>query len=330
MNFRTEITIPPLRSAIDYESRLLSIGSCFADRIGQRMAEKKFSVVINPLGIIYNPVSLCRSLQMAVENESEPKFLFAPHLHSWHSFHLHSRFNHPEKEVFETQVKQAFDTTGEQLRRASHLILTFGTAWVYREKSSGEIVANCHKYPANQFTKDLLSPAAVTDAFYQFLRVLLQVNPGIKILLTVSPVRHTKEGLSLNAVSKATLRLVCHQLTQAFENIYYFPAYEIMTDDLRDYRFYGDDLIHPSQFAESYIWEKFTQSALSLQAKETLHTLEKIQREMAHRPMNSHSPEYRHFLEGLASKLNLLHTTLDCTEEIRKIRTRLETLTDLP
>lgn len=330
MNFRTEITVSPLRSPVDYKSRLVSCGSCFADRMGLRLAEKKFPILINPLGITYNPVSLCRSLQMAVEGTAEQKILFAPHLHNWHSFHLHSRFNHPEREVFLSQMRQAFEVTGAQLRTASHLILTFGTAWVFREKSSGEIVANCHKYPASMFTKDLLSPAAITDAFYQFLRALLQVNPGIKILLTVSPVRHTKEGLSLNAVSKATLRLVCHQLTQSFENIDYFPAYEIMTDDLRDYRFYGDDMIHPSQFAENYIWEKFTQSALSPQANEILITLEKIQREMAHRPMNPHSPEYRRFLENLLTKLNLLHTTLDCTEEIREIRTKLESFTDLP
>ncbi|MEZ4828287.1 MAG: GSCFA domain-containing protein [Bacteroidia bacterium] len=322
-HFRTEISIPPLSHPVSYATPVLACGSCFADRMGLRLEARKFPVKVNPLGIIYNPVSLTEGLRMALEGRTETRIEFAPHLHAYHSFHLHSRFNHPDRAMMEAGVNQAFEETGQYLRQAGWLFVTLGTAWVFREKESGEIVANCHKYPSERFTKDLLSPAVILDSFLSFFRLLFAQNPHIRVLMTVSPVRHIKEGLSLNSVSKATLRLVCHQLVQALENVHYFPAYEIMSDDLRDYRFYGADMIHPSDVAEDYIWEKFADACFSAQTRTLAEQAEKIKREMAHRPMNPDSPEYIKFLERLLEKANLLHTSVDCTEEIQHIRGEL-------
>lgn len=325
MKFRTEISLPESSRRIDFHHRILGVGSCFAERIGGRLKENRFDSLINPLGIVYNPVSMIRLLLMSLEEKPEVPARYAEHLHAWHSFDLHSNFNRSHEETFTKDSLDALKATGEWLKKADWLILTMGTALVYRQKSDREVVSNCHKYPAEQFTRDLLTPAMISEAFYQLIRKIQAVNPSLNILLTVSPVRHTKDGLTMNSTSKATLRLAAHQLTQSFDHVHYFPAYEIMMDDLRDYRYYEDDLIHPTTFAEDYIWEKFTTGFMSDETRKVMGEWAKIRRDLGHRPLNPWSPQYRGFLEKLLDKLEKVKE-FDCSEEINQVREHLRGL----
>ena len=326
MKFRTEIQLSPRKPQIQYSDRWVCMGSCFAERIGGRLQEAKFSALVNPLGIVYNPVSLCKQL-MAIMGE---KTLDAPHYHEqlayWHSFDVHSSLNHADKQVYTRQIAEAISQAQEQLKSARYLILTFGTAWVYKRKDTAAIVANCHKYPQDFFTRDLLTSNAMMEAMFALVRTLRVFNPKLEMILTVSPVRHIKDGLERNAVSKAALRLLCQQLKHSFEHIHYFPAYEIMLDDLRDYRYYQSDLIHPTFFAEDYIWQQFVKTHFTKETQEVLLQWEQLQKEIRHQPLRPNSEQYRAFLQKLLAKLQDISEKLPCEEEIGWVRERLQSL----
>ena len=323
MKFRTEIQLSPRQPQIDYQTEVVTAGSCFADRIGQRLQQAKFSTTVNPLGIAYNPVSLSRQLRAVMGNYSLAESMHHPELGFWHSFDLHSSFNHQDKSVFEKQLEKPLSHAKNQLSKARVLMLTFGTAWVYRKKETGNIVSNCHKYPSEYFSRDLLTLNGLMEEMFLLIRHLQAFNANLEILLTVSPIRHIKDGLEKNTISKSTLRLLCQHLRQSFDHIHYFPAYEIMLDDLRDYRFYKDDLIHPTSFAEDYIWEHFIQTHLTQESRQLLLRWQQLQKEITHRPLRPDSMQYRQFLEKLLNKLIDIHEHLNCKEEITLVQQRL-------
>ena len=323
MKFRTEIQIPHSPDSINYQKQILSIGSCFAERMGERLKDMKFQTLVNPLGIFYNPISISKILQKSIQGENELEPEYADHLEEWFSFDLHGRFRKAEKEAFLNQTQKAMNQLNQYLIDTDWLILTFGTAFVFRKKSDGQIVANCHKFPGSLFSRDLLKVEEITQSLQKVFDSLLSKNPQLQIILTVSPIRHIRDGLSQNNLSKSVLRVVCNQLANHYPAVSYFPSYEIMLDDLRDYRFYKDDFIHPTSFAEDYIWEKFVETYFSEKTQQLMVRWEKICRDLDHRPLNPDSPSYKSFLLRLREKLEKISEEIDCEKEIAEVISKL-------
>lgn len=301
------------------------MGSCFAVNMGNRLVESRFETLVNPLGIVYNPFSLHQLLAKAHNGET-PEMQFAEANGLWHSFDLHSQVSSPDRAVVEQQISQGIQTIGSSLQEADVLLLTLGTAMAYRLKASGEVVSNCHKYPGHLFEKALLPLDESVSQWQDLITQLTTDNPRLRIILTVSPVRHVKDTLPLNSVSKSTLRLLCHSLAQAYETVEYFPAFEIMVDDLRDYRYYTDDLLHPTPFAQQYIWEHFQQVYLSAETRQLIVRWTKIQQQLHHRPLHPDTEAYRTFLEQLHLQLKSIQFQLPCAVEIESIQKKIQDL----
>lgn len=321
--FRTELIIPSSSQKISHTSKLLTIGSCFSQVIGERLSENKFEVIVNPFGTVFNPDSIFRLLESAAKNNFS--MIDAPLTRdgSWFNYHVHSDFYGSTKEELNTKLKTILKTIHEALPKVDTLIITLGTAFVYRLKSNNEIVANCHKIPAVNFSKELLTVQEIINAFSDLLNQFRIQNLQFKILLTVSPVRHTKDTIPLNSVSKSVLRLACHELSAKFENVFYFPAYEIMMDDLRDYRFYKEDMIHPTEVAEEYIWNKFSDTYFEEETKKLVQDWRSISKALRHKPFREDSEEHRKFLANLLERLKLLQGRIDVREEIEKVSMKL-------
>jgi hypothetical protein len=323
MDFRTELTIDPTSFSIGLNDGIVTIGSCFSDAIGEKLRQNKFLVLANPLGVVYNPLSIHKLLLMALEKENPQADGYCERdgLFLHHDFH--SSFAEKSRELLQNTLLGQLSRIGDALRSCRVLIITYGTAWVYEQKSIRQVVANCHKIPQQQFDKFLLTQKRILESFEAFHKAILEVNPTVKIILTVSPVRHIKDTLELNSVSKATLRLTCHTLTKANPNVVYFPAYELMVDDLRDYRFYKSDLIHPTAQAEAYIWEKFCNAYFATDTIDFLRRWNKIQSALHHRPFNPNSDSHQKFLKALLVELNELHNTVDVRAEIGLVQKQL-------
>ena len=255
--FRTPIQIEKCPLKIGLETPVLSVGSCFANCIGQKLQAYKFDVLPNPFGVMFNPLSIFKLIQQALEGTSPAEEGYLNQQGLWLHYNFHSSFSAATKPELQANLETALANTKKFLQRAEWATFTWGTALAYTHLNTGKIVANCHKVPARQFDRKLLSVDQIVEAFITLWEQLRQMNPKLKAILTVSPVRHIKDTLPLNQASKATLRLACGQLEGKYPEVEYFPAYEIMMDDLRDYRFYKADMLHPSEQAEEYIWEQF-------------------------------------------------------------------------
>lgn len=290
MKFRTEIEISPLGVQIGYDSRVLTLGSCFAAHIARKLAAAKFRVTENPSGILFNPLSIAAAIRSYASPAAVTRDELGFDGEVWYHFGFHGDFSAPTAEEALARMNAARRAGAEALRTTDRVILTFGTAWVYER--DGKVVANCHRRPAAEFSRRRLSVEEIVETFAELIEGSLA---GKQIILTVSPVRHIGDGLAGNAVSKATLRLAAEELMQRFKCAAYFPAYEIVTDDLRDYRFYADDLVHPAPQAIAYVWEKFTAAALSDRARNLLPEAEAIVAAAAHRPRNPQGEAHRAF-----------------------------------
>ena len=290
MKFRTEIEPAPLSVRIGYDNSILTLGSCFAAHIAGRLAAAKFHVVENPSGILFNPLSIAA----AIRSYASPTPVTREELRFdgevWYHYGFHGDFSAPTADEALRRMNAARQAGAAALRTADRMILTLGTAWVYER--GGEVVANCHRRPAAEFTRRRLGVAEIVGSLAPLIEGPLA---GKQILLTVSPVRHLGDGLEGNAVSKAALRLAAEELKQQFRCVDYFPAFEILTDDLRDYRFYAGDLVHPAPQAIAYVWEKFVQTALDDRARQLLPEVEAIVAAAAHRPRNPHGEAHRAF-----------------------------------
>lgn len=304
--FRTLFEIPENQRKIDFQCQIISIGSCFSENIGAKLAYYKFPVIINPFGILYNPESIANSLEFLLNNKTfAVKDLFE-HQGIWNSFYHHSRFSKTNKDEALTLINSSLQAAAKNLKNTNFLLITFGTAWVYRHNSSGKIVSNCHKIPAKEFTRYKLTVQEIFDRYNSIIKVLKELNPTLNIIFTVSPVRHLRDGADQNQLSKATLVMAVHELASKFENTSYFPSYEIMMDDLRDYRFYNQDMIHPSPLAINYIWDKFSDSVILPAAKKTMAEIDKINLAIQHRAFQPLSDSHQKFLKSTLTKIEAI------------------------
>ncbi len=302
MKFRTEISIPASPLKIEHEDKILTLGSCFAENIGEKFSYYLFNVFPNPFGVLYNPVSIYNSLELALSGrEFAGNDLFFDK-EEWHSFYHHSDFSHHEPEECLKKINSRSKEVREFIKQAEWIIITLGTSFVYRHKEREQIVSNCHRIPADRFERMLLSPDESEGYLNKTISLLRKENKNIKIILTVSPVRHIKDGFAENQLSKSSLVVAVHNSVKRNENVLYFPSYEIVMDDLRDYRFYERDLLHPDAFAVEYIWEKFGEAFLSGRCREVMSDIEPYASGIRHRINNTESPNSKKFIESLESK----------------------------
>lgn len=328
MEFRTVVTIPKSLSCFTQDDRIILLGSCFVEHIGAKLAENKFSVDINPFGILYNPLSIAASLEKLLHPKHfSPADLFE-HEGVYHSFAHHSRFPFPSPEESLTEINTRLFASSRNLLDATKLIITFGTAYIYKLKSDHRIVSNCHKLPDRFFYRERLSVEAIVEKWEQVCMAIWEQNPRLDILFTVSPVRHWKDGAHTNQISKSILLLASEELCMRFpEKVTYFPSYEIMMDELRDYRFYGDDMIHPSGKAIDYIWERFTESFFSQEIRSLLKEWKNIQKALHHKPFQPQSEAYHSFITQTLLKAEQImkkYPYFQLSEEIELLRTKLK------
>ncbi len=295
MEFRTEIHIPPSENPVSYRSNILFMGSCFTENIGAIMKDLQFRVDVNPFGVNYNPSSVARNLWTLMNGKEYNQKDLDSDGDKWFSFDHHSRFSHPDPETCLKNINERIVFSAEHLKKTSHLLLTWGTAWVYVHRETANVVCNCHKLPAVRFSRHLLSVSQVTDTYTKLFAALRKAVPELRIILTVSPVRHWKDGPQLNSVSKSTLVLAAHRLTEMFSYCDYFPSWEIAMDDLRDYRFYGEDLVHPNSQMTRYIWEKFSGAWLDEETRKIIPAIQKLVSARNHRPFDPSSDKHREF-----------------------------------
>ena len=322
-NFRTSFDVKRSPFTVALKDPILTIGSCFSDMIGKKLSENKLTISSNPFGTIYNPISIHKVLRYSVYNELPAQHTFILHNDVYSNYDFHSSFSSLQAGHVERKVKEAIGFNHFFLKDCKFLVITYGTAWTYERNDTKEIVANCHKVPAKNFSKHLLQPADITDSFNSLYKELKEFNPNIKIILTVSPVRHIKETLELNSVSKAILRLACHTISENNEDVEYFPAYELLMDDLRDYRFYASDMIHPSQDAEGYIWEKFKEKYFNTETIRILDQWRNVQTALAHRPFHPKGTAHQRFLTNTLQALQELESSIDVSSEIKFIKDQI-------
>jgi lysophospholipase L1-like esterase len=302
MQLRTEIKIQSSNFyKLTYQSKILNIGSCFAEMMASKLQKSKFYVLKNPFGTVFNPLSIVKLLQ----NQSLANDHFVVRDDLVLHLDLHSSLVGNDRETLTRLYNQLQIKFQEEIQKADLIIITLGTAWVYKYKETGQIIANCHKLPNTAFEKKLISIEEIVTAFE--LLLVNSLAAKTKIILTVSPVRHIKDTLELNSVSKAVLRLVCHTLVSRYpERIAYFPAFEYMIDDLRDYRFYDSDMIHPSPVAEEYIFNQFLEQYVTSDVKNIITKINELNQDLAHKPFNKNSDGYQKHLKKILLKINEL------------------------
>ncbi len=301
MKFRTEINIPLSQREIDYRSSTLLLGSCFADSIGGKLTEAKFPAVVNPVGVLFNPLSICAALdRFAACERVELSELHQGRGGEWFHFDFHGSLSRNCAEEAKKAMDAAVERGHKALMAADTIMLTLGTAWIYELASSGRVVANCHKEPSQLFERRAMSVEQIT----QVLSAQVERYADKHFIFTLSPVRHLSDGLDQNSLSKSTLRVAISEVVARYDNASYFPAYEILVDDLRDYRFYADDMLHPSAQAVDYIWSKFADSQLSAQAREQMKIIGEVVRAAAHRPFSVESSAHQGFCRRQLEVIN--------------------------
>ncbi len=304
--FRTSFSIPSSPNKISYQHKLLFIGSCFTENIGSRLKDLAFQVEINPLGILFNPLSIITGIEMIIgKRHFTEKELF--HFdNKWISFHHHSEFSGKDKKLTYEKILSRLTHAREYLTDGGFLFITWGTAWVYKWKETGKVVANCHKIPNHLFNKELLEVSEILLHYEQLLDNLWENYPQLSVIFTLSPVRHWKDGVEQNQVSKSTLRLAAYKLCQMYEQAMYFPAYEWMMDDLRDYRFYKEDMLHPNTTAIRYLWSKFEDTFFNPETQKIYQEIEKLNKFLGHKPSDPQDPGYVNKLWEVQERLKEL------------------------
>ncbi len=320
--FRTELHIEPSVNKIGLNTPILTIGSCFSDNIAHKLSDNKFDVLANPFGTVYNPISIFKLLDNASNGEHPNTKGIVENDGLYAHYDFHSSFSKTNEKELITSINKAVNETNAYLKETQYLIITFGTAFVY-ELASTEVVANCHKVPARNFKKKLLTQKQILEGFDQVYKTLFSHNPKLKIILTVSPVRHIKDTIQLNSVSKAILRLTCHTLESQYENASYFPSYELLMDDLRDYRFYKSDMLHPSIEAEDYIWNKFSFTYFDASTQDFIKEWTKIKSAIDHKPFNPQSDKHQQFIKTTIKKIEAMPAIIDFNKEIQLLKNQL-------
>ncbi len=308
MKFRTSVPIIEQEPKIDHTSKILLIGSCFVENIGKKLDYYQFQNLRNPFGIFYHPGAIGNFIEkVATGYKYEEKDVFY-HNEQWHCFDAHSCLNSSNKDELLFQLNEGIEKTRSFIENATHIVFTLGTSWYYKETETGHSVANCHKLDQKNFKKELLSVKEIENVFNNASQYLLTINPNLKIIFTISPVRHLKDGFVENQQSKAHLVTGIHQFiaAQKITNLgtcFYFPAYEIMLDELRDYRFYSEDMLHPNSLAIDYIWSHFAEEWIAKNALDLFKSIEIIHRGLGHKPFNENSKKHQLFLRDLEDKI---------------------------
>lgn len=296
MEFRKIVKIEDQLFTIGYDNRILSLGSCFADHIGSKLKEAKLSVCSNPFGVLYNPLSVLNALNRIAESVELTRSDLIEHDGFFHSFSFHSVYSDQSAEKALLRMNEAVSEGRDCYLKCDRLLVTFGTAWVYELAATGDVVSNCHKLSAKSFNRRRLSVNEIIVSWSRFLTSFAETHPESKVVFTVSPIRHWKDGAFENQCSKATLILAIDELCKQFSFCTYFPSYEIFMDELRDYRFYADDMIHPSKQGIEYVWQRFGETFFSLQTKEDMREWERIRKMLQHKSLSGMSESYKKFL----------------------------------
>ena len=305
--FRTTIQLKPFPGkGITYLDRLFFLGSCFTSHIGSRMASLHFRVCLNPFGILFNPASITGCLERTHSGIPYSEEDLRLHNGLWYSLDHHSSFSQPDRTACLHQINLQLVGAHEALAASDVLLLTFGSAWAYRHRETGRIAANCHKLPEAEFDRFLLQPGFIAENCQKILDLLRKDNPALRVIFTVSPVRHLRDGMEGNQLSKSTLLLAIQQLLSSSEYCAYFPAYEIMMDDLRDYRFYEPDMVHPNSTAIDYIWNKFSELYFDRETREIEAEVERLNQALRHRPLHPGGTAYLQFCEAQLRQISLL------------------------
>ena len=327
MEFRTEINIPQSKIQFEHSDKILAIGSCFAENISGYFNYYKFNILENPFGVLYNPVSIYNSLKLTIKGKLFTKEDLFFDQSEYHSFYHHSDFSHHDANACIKQINDNFKITKEFLKNCDKLIISYGTSYVFNHKEKDIIVSNCHKIPQKEFTRFRLSIEEVIDYTQRIIDQIKILNPKLKIIFTVSPVRHWKDGAVDNQLSKSTLLLAVNEIVNKNDNCEYFPSYEIMMDDLRDYRFYAEDLIHPNKIATDYIWKKFSENHFTDACFKIMTEVKKIVQAATHRPRNTKSEQHQIFLKNQISsieKFQKKYSHLDFKKELDNFNSQLD------
>ena len=330
MIFTTPVELPCGTLDISHKSRLILIGSCFAGNIGAALLDKKFNADINPFGVQYNPLSIATVLSRIVDGtpfDGNSPELFE-HNGKWHSILHHSDFSRDSKEALIEGINERLMKAHKAIAGCNVIIITLGTAYAYTRNSDNSVAGNCHKLPACCFTRSLLGIEDICGRLMSVMQRIMALNPGVKFLFTVSPIRHLRDGAHDNQKSKATLLLAIDKIIDEHPGCcHYFPAYEILLDELRDYRFYAEDMTHPSTTAIEYIWECLGNCCFSNETAAINGQIEEIIRGMSHRPFDEESDGYRQFVRSLVQKIEALtaqHPFLDFKNELTRCNTLLD------
>ncbi|MCL6267803.1 GSCFA domain-containing protein [Flagellimonas myxillae] len=308
MKLQTQIPLDPASNPIDYNSKILLLGSCFAENMGTKLEYYQFQTKLNPFGILFHPLAIENLVSRAVLAKSYQSEEVFEQNGRWLCFDAHSDLGANSQDSLLENLNSALMETRKWLETASHIIITLGTAWVYRNKATNQLVANCHKVPQKAFEKDLLTVREIESCLIRMLDLISTVNKNATVVFTISPVRHLKDGFVENQQSKAHLITAVQEVLSSREELkgQYFPSYEIMMDELRDYRFYGKDLVHPNELAIVYIWERFKSVWISEEIYAVMEEVEGIWKGLEHRPFNSESEAHQKFKTSLAAKITYL------------------------
>lgn len=326
MKFHYEFDIKKLPQQINHQHKLLLIGSCFTENIGEKLQKHKFNVLQNPNGILFNPVSVSEAIINIIEQKKYTAEDLFCHNETWHSWQHHSRYSGITANDALQKINGSTQTAHDYLKKADYLFITLGSAWVYTltDKASnatvGTVAANNHKAPADWFSRRLMRTDQVMVVLGTMLDKLGAFNPNIKIIFTISPVRHLREGVVENNRSKAVLIQAVHDLINRLEKLYYFPAYELVIDDLRDYRFYAEDLVHPNYQATEYVWNKFTGACMNEETKNLMKQIAEINLAFNHKPFNPNTEQHKKFLKTYSDKAIILQKQfpyLDFEKELK-------------
>ena len=310
MQFRTEVKIPKAPFSINHRHKVVSIGSCFAEQIGQKLTESKFDVETNPFGNLFHPIAIENAIgriHSRVHYIANEIFEYNNLFFSWDH---HSSFSNPSKVDCINNINQTIDKYNVFTRKADFFIITLATSWVYKIKSMDFIVANCHKFPQREFQKLLLTTNEIYDSLLKTVKYILDIAPNAKIIFTISPVRHIKDGIVENNLSKSRLINAVHHLVSQSNELFYFPSYELILDDLRDYRFYKEDMIHPNDLAIEYVWNKFQETWMDDKTTELNAQIHKMNLAMNHRAFNPKTVQHQTFLYNTAKEMKRLNEFL--------------------
>jgi hypothetical protein len=325
MKFHFEFDIKKSEQPITHHHKLMLIGSCFTENIGEKLKKYKFTVLENPNGILFNPVSVADAVTSYIENKPFTEEQLFELNEGWHSWQHHSRFSAITAKQAVEKINLAREEAHRFLKECDYVMITLGSAWIYTltEKAAstrvGAVAANNHKAPADWFYRRLLTPEEVLQQLDNMIHRLFLFNDELRIIFTISPVRHLREGAVENNRSKAVLIQAVHHLVNKFDKLYYFPAYELVIDDLRDYRFYAEDLVHPNYHATQYVWEKFVEACIDDKTKKLLEELHAIHLAFRHKPFNPESQQHKKFLRSYLEKTKAIqqqHPYLDFSREL--------------